>query len=154
MDRKKVSLAVISVAVAFLALTAVTASSWTLNTPLYIFRMQQQSSRMNFLPYEKNGFTYTAEKGYNLSCDAVGCCGAEPLEPPTNWETCSSCESTCWSTCPATCPATCPNTCVDTCPDTCEPTCWSTCEEPTCWNTCGAACPTSPVKCPTYRDCP
>ncbi|MBU7026897.1 MAG: hypothetical protein HXS48_08140 [Theionarchaea archaeon] len=50
MNRKKVSIAVVSMAVAFLAVTCVTASPRTSNTPLYTFRMEQASSEMNFLP--------------------------------------------------------------------------------------------------------
>ena len=136
---------------------ACAASSTAFYTPLYRYRMEQQSSQMHFLPIERNGFTYMAESGCNLYYAH----GVIPLEEPTVpetcpntcEETCDTCSSTCWSTCPNTCPNTCWSTCPNTCEETCEPTCWSTCEEPTCWSTCGA-CPTSPSKCPTYRDCP
>jgi len=142
MDRKW-SLAVFSIGITLLAVTCATASSWS-STPLYTFRMEQASSQMNFLPVERSGFTYTAEKGYSLNYGA-GCCFVNPLEEPTYWETCSTCEYTCeGGTCEGTCYSTCPNTCA-----TCEPTC----EQNTCWNTCDSTCSTC-KPCSTYRDCP
>ncbi len=56
MDRRQRSIAVISVAVAVLAATCVSASISETNTPLYTLRMEQLSRQMNFLPVEKNGF--------------------------------------------------------------------------------------------------
>ncbi len=141
---RKWSLAVIGAAVTLLAVTCVTAASWS-DTPLYTLRMEQASSEMNFLPVERSGFTYTAEKGCSLDYDGAGCCFVKPLEEPTYWETCSTCESTCeGGTCEGTCYSTCPNTCA-----TCEPTC----EQNTCWNTCDSTCSTC-KPCSTYRDCP
>jgi hypothetical protein len=69
LDKSKKSLVVISVAITFCTVTFATASSLTLNTPLYIVRMEQASSEMNFLPTEVNGFTYTAVKGCELTYD-------------------------------------------------------------------------------------
>jgi hypothetical protein len=128
MDRKRMSLTVISTAVMFLAITFITANSSTSNAPLYAFRMEQMSDRMNFLPTERNNFAYTAEKGYNLDYDVLGCCiGVEPLG---TWP-----GGTCWID-------TCPNTCW---PNTCSETC-STCEGPLCKPTVGNTCWT----CPNY----
>lgn len=92
---------------------AVAASSSPLNTPLYIFRMEQASSEMSFLPTEVNQFTYITEKGYTLDCSVTGSDNVSPLNTGV-W----SCEgSTCqpWHTCWCTCPYTCLNTCGATC---------------------------------------
>lgn len=174
MDRKKMLATVVSVAVV-LAVTAVTASSVTSNTPLYTYRMEQQSSKMNFLSTEMNDFTYTAEKGYTILFDSTGCSSAQPCstydtcsECTTIEITCWSCWNTCWNTCPATCESTCPNTCgtcAQTCPNTCKntcpSTCWSTCPNTcwdTCWNTCeytceGPECTTIEITCWTCYSC-
>lgn len=134
----------------------VTASSSMPATPLYMVRMEQVSSTMNFLPTEVNGFTYAAEKGYTVDYDGSGYYGGtrdvttgrtcegtciEPTCPHTCWSTCgggSTCEgggSTCGDTCPNTCGATCytcDQTC-DTCPNTCiGNTCNDSCTPPTC----------------------
>ncbi|MBU7025511.1 MAG: hypothetical protein HXS48_01115 [Theionarchaea archaeon] len=135
MDRKMMVIAAISVAVASLAITAVTASPWASDTPLYTFRMEQASSKMNFLPTEMNQFTYTAENGYTLDYEVVGYCSdVKPLD--TGVWTCyySTCGGpTCWLTCPASCYGTCN-----------DPTCGSTCV--TCPWTCGGSCDTCVTK--------
>lgn len=160
MDRKKMVIAVISASLALLAAACVTASSQTKNTPLYTVRMEQASSKMNYLPTVMNSFTYTAEKGYELDYDVLGCCDAKLFDVPTastcEGGTCGeeTCLYTCWetcSTCYGTCPVTCPNTCENTCegltcegtcyPDTCPWTEWIDCVNtqvfPTCyWYTC------------------
>ena len=64
-------IAVIGAALA-LAVTCVTASTSLCNTPLYTFRIEQASSKMNFLPTAMNEFTSTTEKGYNLTYDTFG----------------------------------------------------------------------------------
>ena len=135
---KKILIIVTSVTVVFLAIAAVTAYNRATDTPLYTVRMEQASSKMNFLPTAVNGFTYTAEKGYTLNYGIQGYGGAKPLEPHTKVPPCETWE-TCDPTCPNTCAATCPNTCPATCPDTCDgPTCPSTCDDPTCYVTsCG-----------------
>lgn len=137
---KKMLLAVTGGVVVLLAVTAVAASSLAANTPLYTVRMEQASSKMNFLPTEKNGFIYTAEKGSNLDCKAEGYSGAEPLGNCTDYDTtchvtcpvscygtCGTCQGqwTCENTsCQPTCPGgTCSLTCVETCPRTCDYTC-------------------------------
>ena len=122
MDRKKVLITVASIAMASLAITAVTASSLALNTPLYTLRMEQASSKMNFLPTAMNKFAYTTENGYNLDYEAlVGYCGAVPLG------SLYTCEVTCpYVTCVV---GTCSSCSGYTCDATsCQPTCWYTCE--------------------------
>jgi hypothetical protein len=137
MDKKKMSVVMIGVVLVALGVT-VTASSVS-HTPLYTFRMEQVSDKMNFLPTEVNGFTYTSEKGYVLNYGLTGFCkNVEPLSTLPNTscpeETCEgSCENTCIYTCDPTCPYTCDDpTCPYTCDDpTCDPTCEYTCD-PTC----------------------
>lgn len=138
MKRKMISLAVISAVLTGFAITAVLASSWTFATPLYTVRMEQASSRMNFLPTEMKGFTYMTERGCSLNYDSLGYCSVSPLsDRPTSpqilckWtDPYSTCQSTC-STCPVTCPETCYTCLVETCPDTCPMTCGgSTCNPP------------------------
>lgn len=126
MDKKKILIAAISIAFVFLAVAFVIARPSTSNTPLYTLRMEQASSKMNFLPTEINEFIYAAEKGYELNYNVRGYCkGTTPLgtKPPLSCE-----EPTCGPSCDPTCPYTCDNpTCPETCPYTCEFTCWSTC---------------------------
>lgn len=147
---KKMSTAAISIVVTLLAATCATATSWSSTTPLYTFRMEQQSNKMHFSPATMNGFTYTTENGCTVAYDILGCCGAAPLiftQRSTECDetcgnscgnTCDTCTNTCWSTCPntcgSTCPATCPSTCGSSCGGTCS-TCGYTCED-TCEKTC------------------
>jgi hypothetical protein len=151
---------IVSATIVLLAITAVTAHNRTVNTPLYMVRMEQVSSRMNFLPTSANEFAYTAEKGYTLNHDGIhGVGGAHVLEPYTEppqcetWETCEETCETCWSTCDDTCPNTCSVTCRNTCPATCPATCEETCDDPTCSQTCPVTCedtcdgPTCPSTC-------
>lgn len=146
MNRKIVAF-IAGIALVSVAITAVTASSWV-NTPLYTVRMEQASSKMNFLPKTVEEFTYTVENGYTLSFNVAGYDGVSPL---ATWKTCTgpTCDETvcigtmcggytCANTCPDTCNPTCNEpTCPDTCPDTCQPTCPFTCDDPTCPWTCG-----------------
>ncbi len=155
MNRKNVSFAVIGVTLLSICLISASGSSLMANAPLYIFRMEQQSSEMNFLPTEMNTFTYAAENGCNLNCSIVGgCCGVNPLSTSPA----STCNPSCFETCDQTCPWTCFDTCESTCDGftcdqtscqqtcstcdqpTCPDTCWITCEGPTCRNTCGPTC--------------
>lgn len=156
MDRRqKMSAATVSVVIAVLALSFVTASALAANTPLFTVRMEQASSKMSFLPTAVNGFTYTVEKGYNLNYDICSIHGGVKPSRPTNFGqiTCEplcepteqgyyTCDYTCWYTCPNTCVNTCPvtcddPTCVPSCQLTCQSTCPDTCEGPTCPWTCG-----------------
>lgn len=159
MDRnQKMAIAIGSVVLALFAVTAVTAHSLT-STPLYTFRMEQASNKMNFLPTAVNHFTYTTEKGCSLNYNGLAFCGVNPLEEPTAPATCpytcddltceQTCPNTCWNTCDGpTCQSTCPNTCdlscQATCPwtcrSTCTSTCWNTCKGDTCWDTCEIDC--------------
>lgn len=125
MDRKRMLLAMISVALLSLMVAVVTASSSMSYTPLYTLRMEQVSSEKSFLPTSTSTFTYTAEKGYILNYDiSEGCCGVTPLimtfQPTCEfYNTCDTC-STCTYTCPITCRVTCRCSCQNTCPNTCS----------------------------------
>ena len=136
MNRKRMSIAVLIVGIAILAATFVTASSWTFPTPLYTFRMEQASSKMNFLPSAMNDFVYSTEKGCTLNSDAQGCCnGSVPLSTSPETACTPPCEPTeAGNTCGNTCPNTSCNTCWSTCPNTCPWTCEWTCL--TCYSTC------------------
>jgi hypothetical protein len=123
--------------VVLLAATAVTASLGT-STPLYTVRMEQASSRMNYLPTVVNTFSYTVEPGYTLLYDSLACCSVKPLDKPT-MPVCEPTEETCWTEC---------GTCLSTCPDTCEGLTCDTCDlcptNYTCHTicTCGSTCDT------------
>ena len=141
MDRKTILITVVSVSVVLLAVATVTASIRNANTPLYTLRMEQASSKMNFLPTEMTEFTYTTEEGYMMDHGA-GCCNGIYPNAETEYQTCretcgSTCDTceTCLGTCPDTCPSTCGSTCPNTCPNTCSNTCSTcnpTCDEYTC----------------------
>lgn len=149
MDRKHLLTAIIGTALLFSAV-ALSARSQTTSTPLYTLRMEQASSKMNFLPTTVNEFTYTAEKGYEYAYKVSGYCGElfDFTEIPcqitdescvkTCRLTCSTCGSTCGYTCGYTCGCSCGftcDTCVATCGNTCNPTCDAiTCDS--CINTC------------------
>lgn len=128
------SIAVVSVVVVSCVVPFAAANSLLTNTPLYTYRMEQASSRMNFLPIEKNSFTYAADGGYILNHEVLRCCGGvSPLM--TEGSTCNpTCDEKTCITC-LTC-ASCflcetSETC-DTC-STCNPTCSSaTCSGPWC----------------------
>jgi hypothetical protein len=133
---KKIVTAAIGVFMVFLAVTYATASP-SVNTPLYRYRMEQSSSKMNFLPTAFNTFAYTAEKGYHMECDVLGSNNRDGdtdsmvIVCQTTGGTCvptceSSCPDTCWPTCPATCWFTCAHTCYVTC-STCDVTCFPGC---------------------------
>ncbi|KYK28696.1 MAG: hypothetical protein HXS48_14125 [Theionarchaea archaeon] len=136
--KQKVSFAVIGVVLVSLAVTCVSAASWTSNTPLFTMRMEQASSKMNFLPTEKIAFAYATESGYNLNCNAAAGTG-ELLGNCTDYDT------TCLLTCPDSCAGTCDTcggytcdetSCQPTCPaGTCSATCWDTCPVRTCIET-------------------
>jgi hypothetical protein len=165
MDRRLALIVMVSTALAVLTVTAATATPGVSGTPLYAYRMEQASSKMNFLSTEMANFTYIAEKGYVLSYDATGFCNPEPLAPTgeemeTCWPQCTTneitwCQYTCEDTCfMSTCQQnTCSQTCY-TCPeDTCNNTCTSpyTCHLSTCVSTCNPTC-TSPWTC-QYSGC-
>jgi hypothetical protein len=119
MDRKMICLVVVSTVVVSLA--ACVSGSSSRNTPLYTLRMEQASSEMNFLPTGVNSFTYAAEKGYTITCNA-GVCGHALHIESTSEPTCilPTCDFTCQYTCAQTsCQTTC-YTCLETCPKTCQ----------------------------------
>lgn len=137
MERKKLMVVALIAATALIIATTVSASSFT-GSPLFSLRMEQQSSKMNFLPAEIKGFTYAAESKSCLTLDMSLCCNAVPLGPeptseqnPCEW-TVQTCPLTCLNTCPQTC-QTCYTCLVETCPNTCSFTCGgSTCGDPPC----------------------
>lgn len=113
--QKRISILVASAVLVFLTVACVASSSWVSITPLYTYRMEQVSSRMNFLPTEVNTFAYTAENKYTLDHYVSGNYGdVKPLE-------CSYYLTTCADTCIHTCNPTCDD------PLTCK---WSTCKFP------------------------
>jgi hypothetical protein len=144
---KKMSLALIGVVAVSLAVVFATAGSLMADTPLYIFRMEQHSSKMNFSPAAVNGFTYDTEEGYTMNYTVTNYSGAALLgTDATCFPTCqgwtcdaTGCQNTCNDTCPDTCSSTCPSTCSFTC-STCEGNGW-TCDATGCQATCpGASC--------------
>jgi hypothetical protein len=176
MDKKRMMVAITgAVAISCVVLFA-TAGSLMANTPLYTVRMEQSSSKMNFLPTAVNEFTYTAEKGYTVEYCMIGYCSKiQPLAVDTS-ETCSgwtcyasclgytcsgftcwgSCDGwtcfgvTCWNSCDQfTCsaPDTCPDTCDWTCPVTCITCEGYTCDETSCQETCSTCTETCPNTC-------
>lgn len=130
-NRKWMLLVILSIVTAYIA-TAVAASPWMLDTPLYTYRMQQASSEMNFLPATMNNFTYMTEKGFTL-VDVEGCCEATLFAMPLGTGVYSCYYSTCGGeTCSSTCYTYCGQySCMLTCPSTCF-----TCDDPTCPLTC------------------
>jgi modification target Cys-rich repeat protein len=144
---KKWTIVLISAALVSLAIACVTATSSACRTPLYTVRMEQQSSKLNFLPTEVSQFAYTAQKGYNVDYHVAACCYAAPLSTspastcnPSCFDTCEdTCEDTCFETCEYTCSTCTDPTCPATCPATCS-TCNPTCDEPTCASTCPSTC--------------
>jgi hypothetical protein len=122
---KKLVLVVVGAAALY---AAVVYASWqTIDTPLYTYRMEQQSNKMGFLPTKMNNVTYAAEKGYTLNYEVATWHNVQPKNTMT---ICVSCQ-TCYEP-----------TCV-----TCFETCLPTCDNSTGLNTCGESvcvCPTGP----------
>ena len=153
MDKKQTSIAVLGVAT-LIAVACVTASSWGGSTPLYTIRMEQVSSKMNFLPTAMNAFTYTADNGSLLTCEPAAYCGNCIPLVSGGVNTCETCPGhyTCYNTCPDTCEPSCEGTCFEpTCSSTCPVTC-ETCTQPTCetCETC-STCVTCPYTCSTCK---
>ena len=110
--QKRISVFVASSAL-ILTVACAAGSFWVSTTPLYTYRMEQVSSRMNFLPTKVNEFAYTAENAYTLEYHVSGNYDdTKPLE-------CSYYLTTCADTCRSTCNPTCDD------PFTCN---WSTCK--------------------------
>jgi hypothetical protein len=139
----KTKMLMTAIGVGILLYAACVTASSTLDAPLYTVRMEQQSSKMSFLPTAVNQFTYTAENKYTVNCDVTAWCGATPFNPLTIGFTCETCRDPTCVTCPATCLPTCPSTCSSTCPDTCD----------TCESTCNVTCGVSVCVCPTLIGC-
>ncbi|MBU7017369.1 MAG: hypothetical protein HXS44_07650 [Theionarchaea archaeon] len=137
---RKIVIAAIGVIMVFLVVTYATAS-FSVNTPLYRYRMEQSSSKMNFLPTALSTFAYTAEKGYQVKCDVLGSVGDDGDGTDSVVITCQTTGYTCLPTCESSCPDTCWPTCPDTCWYTCDYTCDITCS--TCDVTCFPGCLTA-----------
>jgi hypothetical protein len=134
MNRKqKMLLLATSMAIAFFAMTVVTASPRIADTPLYIFRMERASDEMNFSPTGANTFTYIAENGHDVAYVP------EHIDGESSPEACTYGGRTCDETCAYTCSYTCVDTC-STCVSTCANTCANTCDDPTCGSTCKDTC--------------
>lgn len=123
---KRMSLVAMSAAMVLLAVTVVTASPRVSKSPLYVYRMESESSKLNFLPTERNEVIYNTEGGYVLNyaitAESLGEYVLGSTQPSCSW-TCvhSTCEQTCPGTCGSTC-STCPyqtkcSTCI---PNTCQ----------------------------------
>ena len=116
----------------FTAVITVVASSSSFSTPLYTIRMEQASSKMNFLPKEANQFIYTAINGHKIFYD-IKSNGIFDDPPESQYDTCvmTECDYTCGLDCQTIeeCPTGDPETCEGT---SCTPTCESTCDDPTC----------------------
>lgn len=135
MDKRQMSVVIVSAALVFVAVTAVTATSKTPYTPLYTYRMEHASNELHFSPAAANDITYSAGTGYTLNYEVEGYGGdGEPCGKCTEHAT------TCRVTCVVSCLTTC-DTCLGwTCWDTsCQPTCW-TCDPTTCQPTCESTC--------------
>jgi hypothetical protein len=145
--QKWVLMVVVSVAVVSLVMSTAAASPGKSDTPLYTVRMEQASSAMNFLPSEKNNFTYTTEPGYTLEYNgAQDMYGMQYLYyPGTNlmYYTCHG--LTCYFSCNQGQTCFLYETCRYTCSFTCESclyySCWGTCL------TCSSTCVTCPATC-------
>ena len=119
MDRKQIYLVVTSVVVVSLA--ACVSANFSISSPLYTVRMEEASSKMNFLPHGVTSFTYAAEEGYMITCNAGVYCHVLHITS-TSEPTCilPTCDFTCQYTCAQTsCQTTC-YTCLETCPRTCQ----------------------------------
>jgi hypothetical protein len=146
----------VSLVAAFAAIAALSAHSLSENTPLFVFRMEQASNSMDFLPLEMSSFDYNTVQGFTLD----QCCAGKLMPLFTLGNTCiSGCtedatcvytcdDNTCLSSCNGTCGSSCGGTCT-TC-NSCSSTCSSTCGD-TCGSTCDASCViyTCPKTCDT-----
>ncbi|MBU6997570.1 MAG: hypothetical protein HXS41_08590 [Theionarchaea archaeon] len=152
--KQKLGIVVILAVLVFSTVTFTAADFSTFFTPLYTVRMEQASSKMNFLSTPVNEFTYSTEGGqtfgYHITGRTCACWGDQtpqlPLtcntcddyycEEPTHCGTCVTCYSTCQDTCPNTC-STCSTCSGSTCePATCPWTQWPYCAETLSWPTC------------------
>lgn len=70
--KRKMLIAVMSIATVSCAAAFAAASPRSVTTPLYTARMEQASSEMRFLPTTMNTFTYITREGYTLDHEASG----------------------------------------------------------------------------------
>ena len=112
--QKWMSVAAVVAAITFLAATAATARRIP-DTPLYMYRMETQSSEMDFLPTAVNGFTYSTEKGSTLQYGFVdGSNVVSIFDILPVLDTGPPCQDTYWVTCVHTEKFTCKQA-YDTC---------------------------------------
>lgn len=92
-----------------LSIAVVTAIPGTTSTtPLYTYRIEQESSEMNFLPTPINEFTYTIENKYTLNYEVESYIDEEPCETQaTCFETCTHLTWAQYPTCAVTCGLSC-----------------------------------------------
>jgi len=67
----RISAVVIGMAVLIFLASAAMASQQVTDTPLYTYRIEQASSKMNFLVTERNVYSYTTESGYELNYGTI-----------------------------------------------------------------------------------
>ncbi|MBU7028275.1 MAG: hypothetical protein HXS48_15190 [Theionarchaea archaeon] len=67
----RISVVVIGMAVLTVLASVAMASQQVTDTPLYTYRIEQASSKMNFLVTERNVYSYTAESGYELNYGTI-----------------------------------------------------------------------------------
>lgn len=77
--KKRLSVAAISTGVVVSVVLFATAGSLLADTPLYISRMEQANSKMNFLPTSVKNFFYTTEQGHAVNCSVGGYCGRSQM---------------------------------------------------------------------------
>ena len=127
----KKMVAILCIVGVFLAASVTATQRYQSDTPLYIARMEQASSKMHFLPAAVNEITYTTTKGYTLDYDIPEMKGNDTEAHPIHWDSnCWSC-STCWLSCGGSCGG---HTCY---------TCLNSCVIEYCysyWSTCGFTC--------------
>lgn len=135
----KKMVAILCIVGVFLAASVTATQRYQSDTPLYIARMEQASSKMHFLPAAVNEITYTTTKGYTLDYDIPEMKGndtdAHPIHWDDTWYTCDSCWLSCFRSCSKWTCDSCNVTCVDTFQSTCSPTC-----PDTCLHSCGFSC--------------
>jgi len=111
----RISVVVIGMAVLTFLASVAMASQQVTDTPLYAYRIEQASSKMNFLVTKRNVYSYTAESGYELNYGTIKGWGficriddetskgkvcqnfdINPLCMLFTYETCQCTMDTCW----------------------------------------------------------
>ena len=139
--KRNLQLQTFGIMVILAATTLVTATSSTFNAPLYTYRMEQVSNRMNFLCTEMNRFSFEARDGFTVNCNVQAVTSAQPLSTDETCEGYSCFHTMCYETCEElSCMESCVPTCIPTEDDTCMTLCYTcsgyTCDQTSCQNTC------------------